>query len=54
MGDAVAASADELAQKLAAVGAEVEAMATSHHLVAGVSAASTAFRVALQEAEAAG
>jgi hypothetical protein len=62
LGDAVAANAEELAQKLASVRAEIEAMAASHHVVTGdeldaamarVSAASAAFRSALQTAGAA-
>lgn len=60
-GGSVAANLDDLAVKLAAVRAEVEAMAASGHKVsaaeldaamARVRAASAAFRTALQEAEA--
>ena len=61
LGSAVSANADDLAQKLAAVRAEVEAMAASGHTVSAdeldaamtrVTAASEAFRQALQTAEA--
>lgn len=61
-GGAVAANIDDLAAKLAAIRAEVEAMAQAGHAVneaeldtamARVRAASTAFRSALEHAEAA-
>jgi len=60
-GDALAANADDLAAKLAAVRADVEAMASSGHAVteaefdsaiARVRAASADFRAALEIAEA--
>lgn len=60
---ALSTGAEELAQKLAAVRAEVETMAAARHTVtadeldaamARVSAASAAFREALQTVEAAG
>jgi hypothetical protein len=63
LGGAVSTGADELAQKLAAIRAEVEAMASAQHVVsadeldaamARVSAASSALRDALQTAEAVG
>jgi len=63
LGGALSSGAEQLAQKLAAVRAEVEAMAAARHSVtadeldaamARVSAASAAFREALQSAEAAG
>jgi hypothetical protein len=62
-GGSVAANLDDLAAKLAAVRGEVEAMAAAGHKVsaaeldaamARVRAASAAFRVALQTAEAGG
>lgn len=61
VGDAVAANIDELAQKLAAVRAEIEALATAHEhptpealgaALSRVLAASAAFRAALETAEA--
>lgn len=61
LGGALSASGEELAQKLTAIRAEVEAMAAARHTVtaeeldsamARVTAASTAFREALQTAEA--
>lgn len=61
LGGALSISADELAQKLAAIRAEVEAMAAAGHTVsadeldaamARVNAASTALREALRVAEA--
>ena len=61
LGGVLSASGEELAQKLTAIRAEVEAMAAARHGVtpdeldaamARVSAASSAFREALQTAEA--
>lgn len=61
-GEAIAPNLDDLARKLAAIRAEVEAMAAAGHVVTGdeldaamsrVRAASAAFRDALQTAEAA-
>ena len=63
LGGALSTGAEELAQKLAVIRAEIETMADARHSVtadeldaamARVSAASTAFRQALQTAEAAG
>jgi len=61
LGGALSTGAEELAQKLAAIRTEIEAMAAARHTVtadeldaamARVSDASTAFREALQTAEA--
>ena len=63
LGGALSTGADELANKLASIRAEIEAMAAAHHDVsadeldtaaARLSAASAAFRAALETAEAAG
>jgi len=63
LGGALSAGAEDLAQKLGAVRAEIEAMAAARHTVTAdeldaammrVGAASSAFREALQTAEAAG
>jgi hypothetical protein len=62
LGGALSTGAEDLAQKLAVIRAEIEAMAAARHTVtadeldaamARVSAASNAFREALQTAEAA-
>ncbi|MFZ2030011.1 MAG: hypothetical protein WAU68_06880 [Vitreimonas sp.] len=62
LGDVLSTGAEDLAQKLAAIRAEIEAMAAARHAVtadeldaamARVSAASAALREALQTAEAA-
>jgi plasmid maintenance system antidote protein VapI len=63
LGGALSTGAEELAQKLAVVRAEIEAMAAARHTLtadeldaamARVNTASSAFRQALQTAEAAG
>jgi plasmid maintenance system antidote protein VapI len=61
LGGTLSVSAEDLARRLAVIRAEIEAMATARHMVtadeldaamARVSAASSAFREALQTAEA--